>query len=88
MDYREIAFIDFPIFGAYQKVFDTIKKIPKEELTEQGYIHSEFARLGMNEALMEIMSCQYFSINIYKDLEYVCKTFLLDRKMDMEESIK
>ena len=87
MDYREIAFIDFPIFGIYQKVFDTIKEIPKEELTEQGYIHNSFAKLNMNDVLMEIMMCQYFSINIYKDIEYICKTFILDRKLDMEESI-
>ena len=76
------------IFGVYQKVFDTIKQIPKEELTEQGYIHNSFAKLNMNDALTEIMMCQYFSINIYKDLEYVCKSFILDRKLDMEESIK
>lgn len=87
-NHKEIHFIDFPIFWRLQKVYDTIKSIPDEELKRDWYIHTEFAKIGANKLIIEIMTSDYFSYNAYKDIEYLCKTAILWKEMEIDESIE
>lgn len=87
-NHKEIHFIDFPIFWRLQKIYDTIKKLPEEEFKRDWYIHTEFAKLWDNKTIVEIMTSDYFSYNVYKDIEFLAKTYLLWKDLDIDESIE
>jgi len=86
-NHKEISFIDFPIFGRFQRIFDTLRKIPDDEFKKDWYIHTDFAKLGDNKQIVEIMTCDYYSPNPYKDIEYLTKQNLLGKEMEIDVSI-
>lgn len=86
-NHKEISFIDFPIFWRFQRIFDTLKKIPDEEFTKDWYIHTDFAKLGDNKQIVEIMTCDYYTPNPYRDIEYLAKQNLLGKEMEIDVSI-
>lgn len=85
IDPRELDFIDFPIFWTYQKIYETIKKIPLEEIKVNWMLHNEFVKLWQSKKIIEIMWCEYYSHNIYKDIEYICKYELVDKDKWVDE---
>lgn len=88
IDVRELSFIKFNLFGRYQRIFDTIKNIDRSELISQWLLHSEFAKIWENKNIVEILNCEYFSQNPFKDIEYLCKHTLIKKDDPIDEAIQ
>lgn len=88
IDIRELSFLDFNIFWRFQNIFNTIRKIEKEELKRDWLLHSEFVKLWENKNIIEIFECDYFSLNPYRDLEFLCKSVLIENNLPVDEAIQ
>jgi len=88
IDVRELSFLDFNIFWRYKNIFNTILKIDKDQLKKEWLLHSEFAKIDENNNIIDIISCDYYSANPYRDIEYLCKTTLIQNNLPVDEAIQ